>query len=370
VVIFQIWDDDELDFPFRQWTQFTSLEDANRRHLVDPGQLRAAYLQKLAEFREQLGRGCSRQRVSLVPLTTSQPCADALAAWLAIRRRAQMTLLNPLLILGAVAFLVPLLIHIFNRSRFRTVEWGAMHLLESVISQNRRRFRINQLILLLIRCLIPAILAACLARPVLTGTGLSGEAPVGLVLLLDNSYSMEAAEPAGTRFSLAVDAACQLLANLPRGSQATVVLSGGRPTLLFDRPLSDRQSVIRRLRQLQPGYGASDIAGSLQLGMEQLQNMTTVRRQLIVISDLQAADWAVLSAGPAGSIQKQLQTSSIPTELLVLPIAAGQQLAKADNVAIESIELPQQPVGVGQDFLCGRESEVMPRRTSTQRKSP
>lgn len=89
VVIFQIWDDDELDFPFRQWTQFTSLEDANRRHLVDPGQLRAAYLQKLAEFREQLGRGCSRQRVSLVPLTTSQPCADALAAWLAIRRRAK-----------------------------------------------------------------------------------------------------------------------------------------------------------------------------------------------------------------------------------------------------------------------------------------
>jgi uncharacterized protein (DUF58 family) len=89
VVIFQIWDDDELDFPFRQWTQFTSLEDANRRHLVDPGQLRAAYLQKLAEYREQLGRGCSRQRVSLVPLTTSQPCADALAAWLAIRRRAR-----------------------------------------------------------------------------------------------------------------------------------------------------------------------------------------------------------------------------------------------------------------------------------------
>jgi len=262
-----------------------------------------------------------------------------------------MSLLNPLLIFGSVAFLIPLLIHIFNRSRFRTVEWGAMHLLESVISQNRRRFRIDQLILLLIRCLIPAILAACLARPVLTGTGLSGEAPVGLVLLLDNSYSMEAADPAGTRFSVAVDTACQLLADLPRGSQATVVLSGGRPTLLFDRPLSDRQSVIRRLRQLQPGFGASDIAGSLQLGMEQLQSMTTVRRQLIVISDLQAADWSVLSAGPASAIQKQLQASSIPSELLVLPVATEQQLSKADNAAIESIELPQQPVGAGQEFF-------------------
>jgi uncharacterized protein (DUF58 family) len=89
VVIFQIWDDDELDFPFRQWTRFSSLENPAQRHLVDPAQLRRAYLQKLAEYREQLTRGCSRQRISLVPLTTSQPCADALAAWLAIRRRAR-----------------------------------------------------------------------------------------------------------------------------------------------------------------------------------------------------------------------------------------------------------------------------------------
>lgn len=89
-----------------------------------------------------------------------------------------MSLLNPLLAIGAIAFLVPLLIHIFNRSRFRTVEWGAMHLLESVISQNRKRLQIDQLILLLIRCLIPAVLAICLARPVLTGGGLLGNAPV------------------------------------------------------------------------------------------------------------------------------------------------------------------------------------------------
>lgn len=261
-----------------------------------------------------------------------------------------MTLLNPLLAFGAIALLVPLLIHIFNRSRFRTIEWGAMHLLESVISQNRRRFRIDQLILLLIRCLIPAVLAACLARPVLTGTGLLGNAPVGLVLLLDNSYSMEATDPAGTRFSAAVDSACQLLAGLPRGSQVSVVLTGGRPTLLFDRPLTDLQAVTRRLRQLRPGFGASDVAGSLQLGMDQLQNIPAVRRQLLVLSDLQAEDWAALTKGSATALQKQLQAGTVPTELLVLPVASTQQQS-ADNLAVESVELPQQPVGVGQEFF-------------------
>lgn len=88
IIIFQIWDPDELDFPFRQWTQFTSLEAAANRHLVDPAQLRRAYLEKLEVFREQLAKGCSRHRISLVPMTTDQPYADALAAYLALRRKS------------------------------------------------------------------------------------------------------------------------------------------------------------------------------------------------------------------------------------------------------------------------------------------
>ncbi len=86
VIVFQIWDPDELDFPFRQWTQFASLESASNRHLVDPAQIRRAYLEKLAQFRDQLASGCNRQRISLVPMTTDQPHADSLAAYLALRR--------------------------------------------------------------------------------------------------------------------------------------------------------------------------------------------------------------------------------------------------------------------------------------------
>ena len=88
IVVLQIWDPDELEFPFRQWTQFQSLEQAGNRHLVDPAQIRRAYLSKLEEYRAQLSKGCHRQRISLVPLTTDQPYADALAAFLASRRRS------------------------------------------------------------------------------------------------------------------------------------------------------------------------------------------------------------------------------------------------------------------------------------------
>jgi hypothetical protein len=85
----QIWDPDELDFPFRQWTRFDSLEVANDRQMVDPSHLRAAYLENLAKFRAELKDGCGRHRIDLAPMTTDQPYADALATYLASRLRAK-----------------------------------------------------------------------------------------------------------------------------------------------------------------------------------------------------------------------------------------------------------------------------------------
>ena len=58
-----------------------------------------------------------------------------------------MTLLNGLLAFGALAFTVPLAIHLLFRSRFRTVDWGAMHLLDTVIRVNRRRIQLLHLLL-------------------------------------------------------------------------------------------------------------------------------------------------------------------------------------------------------------------------------
>ena len=88
VILFAVWDPDELDFPFRRWTQFDSLERRDHRRLVDPAQMRQRYLARLAEFRERLATGCRRQRIALVPLSTDQPPSEALGAYLALRRRS------------------------------------------------------------------------------------------------------------------------------------------------------------------------------------------------------------------------------------------------------------------------------------------
>lgn len=259
-----------------------------------------------------------------------------------------MTLLNGALIFGALAALIPIILHILNRSKFRQVEWGAMHLLESVVKVNHKRFQFEQWILLAVRCAIPILLALCLARPVLTGSRmLAGDAPVSMVVLLDTSYSMEATgEGKGsTHFENAIDAACAIIEGTSRGSEISVIQTGGAPTPVFDQPLFDSAAVVRRLRALQAGYGASDMQQALDAGLATLAGMSHGRRELIVISDFQPADWSGAS-NAADAIRKQVDSMAVKPELSLLQIGE----AVVGNVSIESLDFSNRPLGVGQQL--------------------
>lgn len=278
-----------------------------------------------------------------------------------------LNLLNSPLAWGAVAFCVPLILHILNRSRFRRVEWGAMHLLDSVVKVNHRRFQLEQLLLLLVRCLIPAILAFTLARPVLTGAAApAGNTPTSLVVVLDNSYSMQAdAGPraaagsgspgsaadraADSRFAAAVEAATAIIESLPRGSDVAVIQSGGAARSLLDTPVFDTQAVCRKLRALDADMGPSQFRDSLNLALTTLAGMNHTRRELVVISDFQTADWN--DGTLAASVAEQSATMAF--EPAVSLISVGSSVS--GNVAVESVEIPQRPIGRGQPFLVRAE---------------
>ncbi|MEO2016587.1 MAG: VWA domain-containing protein [Fuerstiella sp.] len=256
-----------------------------------------------------------------------------------------LSFMNQPLAWGALAFSIPLILHILNRSRFRRVEWGAMHLLESVVKVNHKRFRLEQLLLLLVRCAIPALLAFALAKPVLTGTQApTGDAPVSLVILLDTSYSMEATKDGFSHFDKAIDAACAVVEATPRGSEIAVIQTGGAPTPLFDQPIFDSKAIVRRLRTLRADFGASDMQQSLDAGIATLAGMTHVRRELIVISDFQPADWQGSSA--ADSISRQVAAMSVKPELTLMQTAD----VVTENISVASLDFSNRPLGIGQQL--------------------
>ena len=257
-----------------------------------------------------------------------------------------MTYLNGILGWGALAFSIPLIIHLLNRSRYREVEWGAMHLLESVIRVNHRKFHLEQLLLLLIRCAIPALLAFCLAQPVLTGSRtLEKDSPVSVVILLDNSYSMDATGPRGTGFEQAVEAAVRIIAESGRGSEYHIIQTGGGPVSLFDQPVTDRQAVIRRLSQLQGGFGRSDMGAAFNEALSVIPELRHARRELIVISDFQPADWSETQVD-AGGLNSQLKSMEIPPFVTLMPIGTDF----TENITVDSLEFASKALGVGQQL--------------------
>ena len=104
-----------------------------------------------------------------------------------------MSFLNPFLLFGMAAIGIPVIIHLLNKRKFQHVQWAAMRFLKVSVEQNRRRLKIEDYILLLLRCLLLILLAIALARPALrtiASGGMFGQARIISVLVLDNSYSM------------------------------------------------------------------------------------------------------------------------------------------------------------------------------------
>ena len=60
---------------------------------------------------------------------------------------------------GLAAVSVPIIIHLLNRRKFHKVVWAAMRFLQNAVEQNQRRMRVEDMILLALRCLLLALLA-------------------------------------------------------------------------------------------------------------------------------------------------------------------------------------------------------------------
>src|SRR5438552_8621084 len=104
-----------------------------------------------------------------------------------------MGFVSPYMLWGAVAAGIPVVLHLFFRSRYRTVPWAAMKFLLTSIEQTSRRLQFQELLLLLVRTCLLLVVGLAFARPLLSSlTADSQGAAVDAVFVIDTSMSMGA----------------------------------------------------------------------------------------------------------------------------------------------------------------------------------
>jgi hypothetical protein len=113
-----------------------------------------------------------------------------------------MTFINPAILWGMAAISIPILIHLFNLRKTRKLEFSTLMFLKEIQQSRYKKIKLKQLLILLCRIAMIILLVLAFARPFEIGyLGIAGEkARSSVLLILDDSYSMEARDVNGSYF--------------------------------------------------------------------------------------------------------------------------------------------------------------------------
>lgn len=277
-----------------------------------------------------------------------------------------MQFLQPALLAGAALFVVPLVIHLLNRQRHKRRPWAAMEFLLRAYQKQRSRLRNENLLLLLLRCLVPILLALAIARPLLDAASnlLGGNGVVHHVVVLDASYSMGVRPDGGqSPFERARSLIGALLDGFERATdrtdKVTFVLAGVRPRFLCRGDLSLDAVRNQWLLAQRPEDGAGDLGEALHQVAEALDEAKDPLTRVYLFTDLQARSLGQQLAKGGGAVAQaptgpelhdtvrdhlaQLQQRAA-TELFCIdtgPFGATAQGGTLDNVQLTGLDLDQ-----------------------------
>ena len=194
---------------------------------------------------------------------------------------------------------IPIIIHLLNRRRYRTVDWAAMDFLLRAMRKNRQRVRFEQWLLLAARCLLLILLGLALARPLLRDSSALGAlgGRTGLhVFVIDNSYSMSylAGRSGGkTHLDQAKVVAGRMIDQLNSGGESVVIITAGKPAVaVVSKPTYDLQQARAILNRIPQTYGATDLSAALRLAVEVgRENQRQPNKSLYLFTDATASAW-------------------------------------------------------------------------------
>ncbi len=149
--------------------------------------------------------------------------------------------LNPWLLLGLAGIGLPILAHLLSRRRYDVVDWAAMQFLNPS-RKTRRRLKLEELLLLLVRIGLICLIVLSVTRPWIPGGWLSGYYSAGsrtVVVVIDGSNSMSRADGPNSIHQNALRRASQFLQTLGADDSVALIDARDQPRAVIESPLSD-----------------------------------------------------------------------------------------------------------------------------------
>lgn len=257
-----------------------------------------------------------------------------------------MNFLNPLALIGLAAASIPLVLHLLNLRRLKTVDFSTLRFLHELQQKQVRKLRLQQLLLLIIRTLLVIFAVLALSRPTIESKLplLGATSRSSVVILIDNSGSMEAADGSGPRLQQAKKAAREILSGLRDGDEVVVLpMTGSDPTqrVDFTRTFATAGEQVDAVAL---NSGTANMSTSLRAIRGLLSRALHPHKEIYVVSDAQTS----LSWRDAAD-----STSVVQEDASVFLVRIGEgQKGIEQNLSVDSIQVvtkllqPDKPIEI------------------------
>ncbi|MBC7967630.1 MAG: BatA domain-containing protein, partial [Fuerstia sp.] len=235
--------------------------------------------------------------------------------------------------------LAPILLHLFDRRRNVTIEWGAMEFLLQAATRRTSARKLKQWILLALRVLAIAALVLALARPKLPGHWFGNSDRGETVFVIDNSMSTLRESDDTTLFAKLIERATEELNGIAPGDSVRVLLASPYPVWAMAGDVrvgsGSRELVVEQFQEIQPTNGSSDLLAAMFTAVQADADQNTQKRRIVLLTDGQATDWKTSDTSGWQRFQEVLKSASIPTQFDVIELDA--KTPKSTNIAVNSV---------------------------------
>ncbi len=257
-----------------------------------------------------------------------------------------MVFLNPFVLFGLSATAIPIILHLLNLRKLRTVEFSTLAFLKELQKSTMRKIKIRQILLLILRTLVIAFVVLAFSRPALRGSitgSLGTHARTTIILILDDSFSMGVRDEHGELFKQAKETALKLAQLLKEGDEAFFLKisdfssRGAATSSNGEAPIHDFTALKSAIQEARLSFKHRSIEDALRLSSKLLGKSKNLNKEIYLISDLQQTTIfsETMKQKGARELKENLKLFEPSVKLFVIPV--GKKAA--DNVSIESIEI-------------------------------
>lgn len=250
--------------------------------------------------------------------------------------------INPWMLAGLAGISLPVIAHLLSRKKYDVVQWGAMQFLE--LGRNaRRRIRLEELLLMLLRMGMIGLIAIALARPWMSGpiaSGFAQKPACDVAVVIDSSYSTGWRGKAKTPRQAEVAWAKELITGLGAGDSIGLLDARGRVTSPVPGLTRDRNLARNALDELPQPSGTSRLNEAVIRGLQLVNTGTNVSRHVVVVTDGQAHPWSAADAHFNLQLQELREQSTVPADVWV--VSTQKQQAKPANDSVDRLQLSRE----------------------------